>query len=572
VGGLADARLRAMMSMRADFFGELLKDEPLYAKHLQINVPPLREEQLREVVSRPAALLSARFETADLAPLIAHRTAEESTTDAGALPLLSYLLDDMWTKMVRQGDGVLRLPVQALELGGVLVDRADAFLSAHSKSEDELRRIFTLKLAMVREGEEPTRRRAPRAEFTDEEWRLVTELANHPNRLLVTATSEAGDTYTEVAHEAVFRSWGKLREWLGAERNFLAWRSGLEFARREWQATPVRARKDALLRGFALGQARGWLTKRPEDISEPDRAFIMRSRRQQLWRQLRVHAIAAAVAVALGSWWQWPWLKERSYWLLYVHPLTAAQENALAPLDDFIECVDCPKMVVVPSGSITMGSLDSPDEQPPHPVAIERPFAVSMYELTFEQWDACVSHGDCAANISDDGWGRGQQPAINVSWKEAKQYLEWLHRITGKEYRLLTEAEWEYAARAAPLGGRSTHFSFGNDDAELGQYAWFGLDQEPQPHPVGQKKPNRLRLYDMHGNVSEWVEDCYRDNYRDAAADGSAWTAGNCNRRIIRGGSWMQRARMLRSAARDWGNFDKGSNTIGIRVGRSIAP
>jgi len=114
------------MSLRADFFGELQKDQQLYHAHRQINVPPLRESQLREVVSRPAEILSARFESDRLADTIARRTAEESTKDAGALPLLSYLLDDMWTKMVERNDGVLRLPVQAMELGAVLIDRANA--------------------------------------------------------------------------------------------------------------------------------------------------------------------------------------------------------------------------------------------------------------------------------------------------------------------------------------------------------------------------------------------------------------------------------------------------------------
>ena len=235
--GVADPRLYMLMSMRADFLGELQKDEPLYKVHRQINVPPLREAELREVVSRPAELLSARFETDGLADVITRRTAEDSVKDVGALPLLSYTLDDMWTQMVKRGDGVLRLPAQSFELGGVLVDRADAFLAGHPKSQDELRRIFTLKLATVREGEEPTRRRAARSEFTDEEWRLVSELADHPNRLLVTATPEGGETYAEVAHEAIFRRWDKLRNWIAAEREFLAWKTGLEAARRAWQAT-----------------------------------------------------------------------------------------------------------------------------------------------------------------------------------------------------------------------------------------------------------------------------------------------------------------------------------------------
>ena len=129
--GVADPRLHMLMSMRSDFLGELQKDEPLFKVHRQIDVPPLREAELREVVSRPAELLSARFETAGLADIITRRTAEDSVKDVGALPLLSYTLDDMWTQMVKRDDGVLRLPAQSFELGGVLVNRADAFLAAH---------------------------------------------------------------------------------------------------------------------------------------------------------------------------------------------------------------------------------------------------------------------------------------------------------------------------------------------------------------------------------------------------------------------------------------------------------
>src|SRR5205814_1339263 len=140
----------------------------------------------------------------------------------------------MWTQMVRRNDGVLRLSAQAVELGGVLVDRANSFLARHPKSEDQLRRIFTVKLATVHEDGEPTRRLAVRSEFSEEEWRLVSELADHPNRLLVTATPEDGETHAEVAHEALFRRWGRLREWIVGQRDFLAWRSRLEGARRTW--------------------------------------------------------------------------------------------------------------------------------------------------------------------------------------------------------------------------------------------------------------------------------------------------------------------------------------------------
>src|SRR5260221_5991849 len=130
----------------------------------------------------------------------------------------------MWTQVVKRDEGELRLPAQSFELGGVLVDRADAFLAAHPNSRDELRRIFTLKLATVREDGEPTRRRAARSEFTDEEWRLGRELADHPKRLLGTVMPEGGETHAEVAPEAIFRRWDKLPEWMAGQCELLVLR------------------------------------------------------------------------------------------------------------------------------------------------------------------------------------------------------------------------------------------------------------------------------------------------------------------------------------------------------------
>jgi len=229
---LPDPHLHIMMSMRSDFLGHLQNDKPLFKVRQHIDVPPLGEEELREIVSRPAQLLSARFETDGLVDSISRRTAEDAVKDVGALPLLSYTLDDMWTQMVRRGDGTLRLPAQSFELGGVLVDRANRFLETHPGDEDALRRVLTLRLATVREDGKPTRRRAARAEFSDQEWQLVSELANYPNRLVVTVTTESGETFAEVAHEAIFKRWDKLRDWIAAEREFLAWRSNLEAAQR----------------------------------------------------------------------------------------------------------------------------------------------------------------------------------------------------------------------------------------------------------------------------------------------------------------------------------------------------
>jgi formylglycine-generating enzyme required for sulfatase activity len=601
---ISDARVHVLMSMRSDFLGELQKDEPLYSVHRQVNVPPMREQALRELVSRPAELLSARFETDSLAADIARRAAEESTKDAGALPLLSYLLDDMWRRMLERGDGVLRLPAQSIDLGRVLVDRANAFIESHAGSEDKLRRILTLKLATVREDSEPTRRRAWRSEFSDEEWRLVSELADHPNRLLITVTPEVApttlvpqpagtetqvaptsdETYAEVAHEAIFRRWDKLRGWVAAERELLAWRSGLEVARRAWQAAPDQSKSDALLMGLSLRQAQGWLARRPNDIPIVDRNFIKLSQRSAQLQRLRAQGLVALLVIVLaggfGAWWKGPWLKEQVFWLRHVHAVAGKKVLALERGKTFDDCVGCPEMVAVPEGNFWMGSPagQGPDprrEQPQHPVGIAQPFAVSTHEVTFDQWDVCASVGDCNPNINSGSWARGKQPVINVTWNDAQKYVAWLSRMTGQSYRLLTEAEWEYAARAKPASSadQQTLYWFGNDDeTQLQRYAWYHDNADDAPHEVGTKRANPFGLYDMNGNVWEWVEDCFREGYPGAGTGSAAWTADNCGKRVIRGGSFRFGASVLRSASRDWAAIDSADNDRGFRVARDLSP
>jgi hypothetical protein len=175
--GILDSRLRVFMSMRSDFFGELQKDETLYEVRRPISVPPLREIELRNVVSRPAELLSARFETPSLIDVIARRSADDSAKDVGALPLLSYTLDDMWSQMVITGDGVLAFPRNRLSWAAFWSIVRINFSRPTPTPKKDLRRLFTLRLATVREDGEPTRRRAPRSEFSEQEWRLVSELA-----------------------------------------------------------------------------------------------------------------------------------------------------------------------------------------------------------------------------------------------------------------------------------------------------------------------------------------------------------------------------------------------------------
>jgi formylglycine-generating enzyme required for sulfatase activity len=602
---VSDRRLRVMMSMRSDFLGHLQADKPLFKVRQQIDVPPLGEEELREIVSRPAQLLSARFETEDLVDIISRRAAEDSVKDVGALPLLSYTLDDMWTRMGQRGDGTLRLPAQSFELGGVLVDRATRFLETHPGAEDALRRVLTLQLATVREDGEPTRRRAARAEFTDEEWGLVSELADYPNRLLVTVTTKTGETCAEVAHEAIFRRWGKLGEWIAAEREFLAWRSGLEVARRAWQATPEASKQGALLMGAALTRAQSWLARHAQNLQPLDRKFIALSisrykKGRARVRQVRalVYVLLVGVIVGLVGWinqvyiatqWRW-WTVTRPYAAAQVwpHVLTAAQDQVLKPGDSFKECAqDCPEMIVVPAGSFMMGAPTTESqaqlyaiEIPQHAVTIAKPFAVSKYEVTFADWDACVTGAGCNGyKPSDAGWGRGQQPVIFVNLEDAQQYAAWLSRVTGRAYRLLSESEYEYATRA----GTTTAYPWG-DDIKLNGTAMANCNDcgskwgRIQTARVGSFPPNKFGLYDMVGNVWEWTRDCFQPNYMGAPADGSTWNNGgingaDCSFRAVRGGSWGGSPAQLRSANRLRFTFANRDYILGFRVARTlIAP
>jgi len=194
------------------------------------------------------------------------------------------------------------------------------------------------------------------------------------------------------------------------------------------------------------------------------------------------------------------------------------------------------------------------------------------FEITFDQWDVCVKDSGCNGYRPDDqGWGRANRPVINVSWDDAKAYVEWLSRKSGKQYRLLSESEWEYAARA----GTTTAFSFGdaittaqaNYDASAGAPVARDANRQ-QTIPVGSFPANAFGLHDMHGNVWEWVEDCWHDEYTGAPTDGSPWKAPDCKGHVLRGGSWEDYAGDLRAAARTGGNTEDQYYSDGFRVAR----
>ena len=249
----------------------------------------------------------------------------------------------------------------------------------------------------------------------------------------------------------------------------------------------------------------------------------------------------------------------------------AAEEEALTAAVAAV----APEMVVIPAGSFRMGCVSGEncddDELPVHEVTIPEAFAVSVYAVTFAQWDACVLGGGCGGYRPDDeGWGRGTRPVIYVSWDDAQEYVGWLSRQTGEVYRLLSESEWEYVARA----GSSTAYSWGNAIGN-NRANCDGCGSQwdfSQTAPVGSFQANAFGVHDMHGNVWEWVEDCWNDSYAGAPSDGSAWRSGDCGLRVLRGGSWYLDPWFLRSAGRFGSSSGFRISSDGFRVARTLTP
>ena len=233
----------------------------------------------------------------------------------------------------------------------------------------------------------------------------------------------------------------------------------------------------------------------------------------------------------------------------------------VAPGTVFRDCPTCPDLVVVPAGRFRMGCAsgrDCPDtQQPVHEVEVSS-FGLGVYEVTFEEYDRFVQ-ATGQRRPGDRGWGRGGRPVIDVSWEDAEAYVAWLSRETGELYRLPSESEWEYAARA----GTTMRYSWGQDIGHNRANCngcggrW---DDANRTAPAGSFAANGWGLHDMHGNVFEWVSDCWHNDYDGAPRDGTAWTSGGiCGRRVLRGGSWYDAPVFLRSASR-------GRNAAGARI------
>jgi formylglycine-generating enzyme required for sulfatase activity len=586
----------ALFTMRSDSY------EPLQTAHAldglrqhAMSLAPMPHGAYAEVIKGPARRLegterAVRIDDALIDGLLADIEAGGAKD---ALPLLAFTLERLYGEYHAGGHIKLEHYNAIGRVQGSIeaaVDRAFKVADDNPKiPRDREARLALLRRGLIpwlagidAETGAPRRRVARLSEIPAEARPLIDQLVEQ--RLLSTDVArDTEETTIEPTHEALLRQWGLLRGWLKEDSGLLAVLEGIQRAARDWAANYKAS--SWLAHNAERLNAANRLAERPDlaaNLESTDREYLAACRKaeQEVRNRARrsqfaIYVLLASVVAGLIGWINQKSLKEQYYWRMMMVPsvLTVEQERVLALDQEFSECAHgCPTMVVVPAGRFMMGSTESEkgrteDEGPLHQVTIAKPFAVGKYVVTFAELNACVIAGVCA-RASDSGWGEGNRPAIYVNWDEAKVYVAWLSRMTGKEYRLLTEAEWEYAARA----GTTTQYSWGDEigNANANCDGCGSRWDNKQTSPVGSFKPNAFGLYDMHGNVWQWTEDCYHNRYNEAPKDASAWTTGNCGRRMVRGGAWLYGPSYLRAAYRDGFTIESRNYALGFRVARTL--
>jgi formylglycine-generating enzyme required for sulfatase activity len=601
----------AVFTIRSDNYEQLQIAEELEGvRQDMLSLPPMPKGSYAEVIKGPARRLQGttrqlEVENALVDALLADIEAGGAKD---ALPLLAFTLERLYDEYHAGGNlklsqyntlGRVKGSIEAAVERALKAADADPAIPIDRATRLELLRhgLIPWLAGIDPDTGAPRRRVARLSEIPTEARPLIQQLVEQ--RLLATdVNKDTGEATMEPAHEALLRQWGLLEGWLTEDAGLLAVLDGVKRASRDWAAN---------------NRGRAWLTHstdrlvaaerlsaRPDlaaSLEPTDRQYIAACRKAEAdakrGKRLLQGAICASLVAIIGGligWFNQSTIATR--WRWYTITLPFMQTNIRPyvqtvfpelPLKTFKDCTSeqdyCPEMVVVPPGSFEMGSpadeKGDPDERPQHTVKITRPFAVSRFELTFEEWGTCVTYGDCQA-VDANNWGRGQQPAINVSWDDAQRYVSWLSKITGKSYRLLTEAEYEYAARA----NTHTRYPWG-DEIKANGMPMANCNQcdsrwdNKQTAPVGSFLANGFGLYDMAGNVWEWVEDCYHSSYADAPpSNESEWKTAceNDRQRVVRGGSFVSDPKLLRSANRGNYRANTSFNFVGFRVARDLYP
>ena len=624
----AQTPFRLAFTIRTDSFPELQSHprfRDLEARGYDLRTLPIFK--FDDVVEAPAKRYGVNVDHDLIDQLM------EDAPDRDALPLLAFALERMWDQFALSGKLTLKDYNAMGGLSGMIGDAADRALcgirpderdtprpSARQRAPHEAlgARTFVPALADINDDGAAIRRVAGWSEFDGEQQRLL-DVFDKWRLVVRKADGATGDT-VEVAHEALFREWEALKAWLEPERARLEALRGLKTSAAAWERSGRSADQlaHAAQRLKDIEELTGNERYAPQ-LTDQERDYVAACRKAEnaatgRRRLLKLSAAVLGVGVVLGSLAYAFEFELRREWVIRTqvrpHVLSSNALNALQAGEAFRECgagFDCAEMKVLPAGTFLMGSPDDEpgrdyDEGPQQEISIQR-FAVGRFEVTHDQWEACVEHTDRdryeaqeeagepvigCAKAGDQGYGRVDKPVINVSWEDAQGYVRWLNLMTeGKTegpYRLLTEAEWEYAAR----GETQSAYYWGDSAEEICGYAnvmtsdtkrkYTGFRGAPaqcedgfiETAPVGSFKPNAFGLFDMSGNVWEWTEDCYRGNLEDQSPDGEAWEAGDCSRRVLRGGSWNHNPRSLRSADRYVVYSGSRSVEIGFRLARTL--
>jgi formylglycine-generating enzyme required for sulfatase activity len=581
-----------LVTIRADSVNALLQRVPtlgLVTPHT-IMLPPLSPAAYRDVITEPAAVYRRQVARLDLEPELVEALVK-GASGADALPLLAFTLQRLFLDYA---------PEQTLTkahydaMGGIegSIDRklTDAKAKAGTAGTDaNLRRLIVPALATWDAAANAAKRLVPNeADVIAGERAGLAPLAN---ALVEARLLTRGGGTLEVAHEALLRR-QPIFGWLEQRKDVLKLRDDVLREAKEWADGGRQAESLVRWRGERLRGALALATSDDFKSALAPAAEYLKAchklDRRRVWG-VQLFALSFFLSVLAGLSRQRE-VRSQVFWATTFpgHQLAAAESARLKPGDAFQECYKafsddrqngkqiskyCPDMVVIPAGSYKMGG-----ERSSRIIMIKAPFAVSRFTITFDQWDACVEGGGCENNTrpGDQTWGRGSRPVINVDWRDAKDYVAWLNRMTGTDsYRLLSEAEWEYAARGITSAqaphpdypwGKEIGRANANCDGCGSQW------DKKQTAPVGSFEKNAFGLYDMAGNVWQWVEDCYQEHYDAEPTDGSAWTTPDCGPRVVRGGSAFNLPENLRSAQRYSISSYNRLIFLGFRVGRTLLP
>jgi formylglycine-generating enzyme required for sulfatase activity len=568
--------VRIIITLRADFYAQAI-EEPRLAEWLRRDrgtfpLDPPSMSAIHQMIVRPAEVAGLELQDG-----LAQHLLDDAGEGPGAMALIAFTLHQLYLQ--KKDAGILSIKAYEAFGGvqGAVQKRAETALQGLDIDLDTALPVLFANLVEVNEQEVATRRRAPQSQLTGEAKTAAEALTEA--RMLVTGKGENDQPTLEVAHETVLAGWDRLRQWIRDHAESLRARRDLERVAIEWDAS---GRHRGALRTGRLLQ-RYLCAAEPHSATADD--YLAACKRHRMGIRTGFVLLGVLAIATLGI-------------LFHVNKSQYPPPFAAEAL--FVQWglwrVPRPKMVTIPAGEFEMGDLSGDgqsDERPVHTVRFARAFKLGKYEVKFDEYDlfAAATGRD---KPSDRGWGRGERPVINVSWKEATAYAQWLSKRTGLNYRLPSEAEWKYAARATTKTPRYWTENSGGKKEAACDYAnvfdaknesriklaytisWKPFncaDEFPYTAPVGQFVANDWGLHDMLGNVWEWNQDCYTDTYEGASADGTPWEPAedsNCAVRVLRGGSWGGVPLLVRSAVRGWLSPGGRGVDVGCRLARTL--